>query len=209
MAPWSARVAVGGVLAALAGPVHADGAPAAPHANAGFELLGGSDALSAGLRVHLGADLAVGEGRVRPSLGLGATLGSAWLSVDDPRALDGSVTLDQLDYGPEVQAGLRWVNGGIVDTRVFASFAYLRTYLDDRLQLDPIDGVSGRAGYRASLGVNYADAVAALARRPSGDGRKADELIGMLMFLLPQQVEATWQRSAGSDRVGVTFSWGI
>lgn len=182
-------------------------APFSPHANIGFELLGG-EATSIGFRTHIGVDKAVGTGRVRPSLGVGGTFGLATLSIADARALDGTVNVGQFDWGPEVQLGLRWVDGGIVDTRLFASFAYLHVDLDDRLMLDPIAGVGGDRGLRASLGASWADA---MGRAVDRDMRRGDKegAYSWLMFLAPQQAELSWMRSAGSDRVGVTLSYGI
>lgn len=179
----------------------------APHANVGFEVLGGT-MTSAGVRAHLGLATAFGAGRVRPELGLGVTWGLAALSVEDPRALDGSVSLGHADWGPEAQLGLRFVDGGAVDTRVFASFAYLRTDLDDRLEMDPIPGVEGRTGMRASLGANWADRSGRVAAGTSHRSDK-DDAFDWLILLAPQQVELTWERSAGSDRIGATFGWGI
>jgi len=177
----------------------------APHANIGFELLGGADAFSAGTRVHVGVDKAFGGGRVQPSLGIGGTFGLASLSVSDPRALDGTVTVGHFDWGPEAQVGLRWVDGGVVDSRVFASVAYLYTNLDDRLMLDPIEGVQGTRGLRASLGGSWADRQG----RAAIADRSREGAYDWLILLAPQQVEATFERSAGSDRYGVTLSWGI
>jgi len=137
---------------------------------------------------------------VRPMIGGGATLGLGKLSVHDPRALDGSVDIRYFDYGPQVQLGLRFVNGGIVDTRVFASFAYLRTELDERLRIDAVGGVGGNRGMRASLGMNWADYPG------RDDGRRGTDY---LLLLLPQQLELGWMRSAGSDRLGITMSYGI
>lgn len=200
-------------LLVLCSTAHAESPPTgddsdhsiAPHANIGFEALGGANAFSAGFRGHVGVDKAFGSGRVQPSIGIGGTFGLASLSVSDPRALDGTVTIGHADWGPEVQLGARWVDGGIVDTRVFASFAYLYTDLDDRLMLDAIDGVGGTRGMRASLGGNWADRQGRAAIR---DDNEKDSLNWMIM-LAPQQVEITFERSGGSDRYGVTFSYGL
>ncbi|MBA3397032.1 MAG: hypothetical protein H0T89_30665 [Deltaproteobacteria bacterium] len=178
----------------------------APHANIGFELLGGADAFSAGVRGHVGVDKAFGSGRVQPSIGIGGTFGLASLSVSDPRALDGRVTIGHADWGPEVQLGARWVDGGIVDTRVFASFAYLYTDLDDRLMLDAIEGVGGTRGMRASIGGNWADRQG---RAAVSDLSNEEDAADWLIMLAPQQVEITFERSGGSDRYGVTISYGL
>lgn len=175
----------------------------APHVNAGVEIMGGPRASSAAFRGHIGIDQSLGRQELQPMIGLGATLGAGALVVSDPRGLDGSVSLGYLDYGPELQLGVRWVNGGMVDSRLFASLAYVHTELDDRLMLDPIAGVGGTNGVRATLGFNWADRQ--LGHDSSGDRHE----FGWLMVFVPQQVEVGWERSAGSDRGGVTLGWGI
>jgi hypothetical protein len=179
-------------------------APMSPHVNIGYEYSGTSDVSSGVMRTHLGASWAFGRGRVRPMIGGGATLGLGKLSVDDPRALDGSVDIRYFDYGPEAQLGVRFVTGGIVDTRMFVSFAYLRTELDERLMIDSVGGVGGARGMRATLGVNWADSLVG----PVASSNKRDQS-GWYMLLLPHQAELGWMRSAGSDRIGFTVSYGI
>ena len=182
--------------------------PIAPHLSVGGEILGGEKASSFGVRLHAGLDLALGGHGWRPSLGVGATLGEGALSVADLRALDGAVRIGIVDYGPEVQLGLRRVDGGLVDTRVYASFAYLATTLDDRLMLDAVDGVRGTRGLRATLGLSWADIQGQLAANSmSGSSHSGAE--DLLLFLVPQQIEVGWLQSGGSDRFGVTFGWGF
>jgi hypothetical protein len=41
------------------------------------------------------------------------------------------------------------------------------------------------------------------------DEGKRHENVDWLILLLPQQVELGWERSAGSDRIGLTLSYGI
>jgi hypothetical protein len=175
--------------------------PVGLHANAGVEILGGSNVTSSGLRTHLGIDKSVGTSHVQPDLALGVTFSYAALGVSDARALDGTVSIGYRDWGPEAQLGLRWVDGGIVDTRVFASFSYLRVDLDSRLMLDAVEGVGGNRGMRATIGATWADRVF----RDRGENSGLD----WLLLFAPQQVEAGWLRSAGSDRYGVTLSWGF
>ena len=175
--------------------------PVGLHANAGVELLAGSGVTSSGLRTHLGIDKSVGTSHVQPDLALGVTFSYAAIGVSDARALDGTVSIGYRDWGPEAQLGLRWVDGGIVDTRVFASFSYLRVDLDSRLMLDAVEGVGGNRGMRATIGATWADRVF----RDRGEESGLD----WLLLFAPQQVEAGWLRSAGSDRFGVTLSWGF
>ena len=194
------------IMATTAGAVAdpGDAHRVTPHATVGGEVLVGAETLSAGARSHVGADLVLGDAGVRPSLGVGATIGFGQLSADDPRALDGSVDFGYLDYGPELALGLRWVDGGLVDTRVFVSAAYLVTDLDDRLMLDPIDGVGGTRGLRAAIGANWADAMWRIAgqdrSKNSGD---------FVLYFMPTQAELAWVRSGGSDRFGATLAWGF
>lgn len=175
--------------------------PVGLHANAGVEILGGSGVSSSGLRTHLGMDKSIGTWHVQPDLALGVTFSYAALGVEDARALDGTVSIGYRDWGPEAQLGLRWVDGGIVDTRVFASFSYLRVDLDSRLMLDAVEGVGGNRGMRATIGATWADRVF----RDRGENTGID----WLLLFAPQQVEAGWLRSAGSDRFGATLSWGF
>ena len=176
--------------------------PVGLHANAGFEVLGGGGGVtSSGLRTHLGVDKSVGTWHVQPDLALGVTFAYGALGVEDARALDGTVSIGYRDWGPEAQLGLRWVDGGIVDTRVFASFSYLRVDLDSRLMLDAVEGVGGNRGMRATIGATWADRVF----RDRGENSGID----WLLLFAPQQVEAGWLRSAGSDRYGITLSWGF
>ncbi|MEO8705385.1 MAG: hypothetical protein ABI867_35405 [Kofleriaceae bacterium] len=176
-----------------------------PHVNVGFEGSGGGDTVSALVRTHIGASKSFGNTHWRPSIGIGATFGYGLLSVTDPRALDGSVDIGYLDYGPELQVGMRIGNGGMVDNRVFASFAYLKTDLDDRLMLDAVGNVGGTRGMRMSIGASWADRMGNFAAR--SDSKEDD--YNWVIMLLPQQVELGWERSAGSDRLGVTLSYGI
>jgi hypothetical protein len=194
---------------ALAQAAPGDGSAIQPHASAGGEVAGGGGALSAGFRGHAGADWAPRGDGVRPTLGVGATLGFSELSIDDPRALDGTVAVGLLDYGPEVQLGLRWADGGLVDARVFVSAAYLITDLDDRLMLDPIAGVGGTRGWRATIGGNWGDPMWRSGRERDGGVDDDDDDAAWLVYLLPSQAELGWIRSGGSDRFGVTLAWGF
>jgi hypothetical protein len=131
------------------------------------------------------------------------------LNVKDPRGLDGTVDLGHFDYGPEIQLGLRFLDGGHVDTRLCATLAYLRTNLDKRLEIDTIPGVGGREGIRAAIGINFADRVGVLLVHDVSHPRRGRKSSGMMVAILPQQVELAWERSAGSDRAGAAFAWGI
>lgn len=183
-------------------------APVSPHINTGVEILGGPEARSVAWRTHVGLSIPLGyRGRIRPTVGFGGTFALGSLTVEDPRALSGAVSIGYYEVGPEARIGLRWVDGGIVDPQVFASFAYLRTTLDERLMLDAVDGVEGTRGMRAAIGANWAQPqMRAVANT---DGRKDSDLSGLLLLLVPNQAELTWERSCGSERIGVTLSYGI
>jgi hypothetical protein len=176
-----------------------------PHVNTGVEFMGGH-ATSILSRSHVGLDLARNGTGAQVSLGLGVTFGLGELLVSDPRALDGTLSIGFADYGPEAQLGVRWVDGGIVDTRLFASFAMLHTRLDSRLMLDSVEGIGGTTGMRAAIGMNWGDALVRAAIENNHDSRDDES---WLAFLLPQQVELGWERAGGGDRVGVTLAWGI
>jgi hypothetical protein len=199
-------------LAAIGPTAHAEPdvegrwAPIAPHANLGLELLGGSGAWSLSSRGHAGITAALGHGRVRPSIGAGATFAAGELDVADPRALSGSVSIGYYEAGPELRLGLRWVDGGLVDPQLFASFAYLRTDLDHRLMLDAVEGVGGKRGMRAALGVNWAQHMGQIA---AASGKDKDSDLDWVVLILPDQAEVSWERSCGFDRVGLTLGWGI
>jgi hypothetical protein len=183
-------------------------APVSPHLNTGLEILGGPDAWSVASRTHVGLSIPLGyRGRIRPTIGFGGTFALGSLEVEDPRALSGTVSLGYYEVGPEARIGLRWVDGGIVDPQVFASFAYLRTTLDERLMLDAVEGVEGTRGVRAAIGASWVQPL--MRAVASGDGRKDDGLSRLMLLLVPHQAELSWERSCGSERVGVTLGYGI
>lgn len=200
-------------LAALGSPAHADpaaterGVSIALHLTTGGEILGNADVTSSAWRSYLGMDAVLGRGRgLRPTLGLGGTLARGSFQIPDARALGDMLSINYFEVGPEVRLGLRWVDGGIVDTNLFASFAYVHTDADKRLAIDPVGGViPGRWGLRAALGVNWAQQIGRIAGRSTG--RKDDA--SWLIVLLPEQLELAWERSLGSDRYGVVISYGI
>ena len=172
----------------------------------GGEFLGGGSVTTAATRFHGGVTQAFGGGSVRPFLGAGGTFAGGDLMRDDPRALDGTLSLGYLEYGPEAQIGLRFVNGGYVDTRLFASASYMWTDIDHRIMLDPVAGVGNTAhGLRASLGVNWEDHYAKWVL----DGKGGKDDMTWLVYLLPSQIEVDYERSLGSTRYGVTLSYGI
>ena len=177
------------------------------HLDAGFELLGGR-AMSYGFRGQALVGARIGHGDRRLTLAVGATYGSGELEVDDRRGLDGTVTLDLADWGPEAQAGIDFTHGTLAGSRLFASFALLHVTTDSRLRLDMVPGVApGGGGTRAAIGMNFAQLLLD-AGENTAHGKDAPGG-WCLAVLTPQQVEVGWERDAGSDRVGVAMSWGI
>jgi hypothetical protein len=182
------------IVAALAGSAHAD---ALVHADGGVEALGSADVTSVAFRAQLLLGNSFGSGRVRPELAAGALVGDGTLYAPDPRAVDGAVGLNFMSFGPELQAGLQFYRGDEATTRLFASFAYMHVSLDNRLMIDPVPGVGGNHGTRATVGVNFARAIAHMRDRDA-----------VLYLVLPQQLEVAREDDGGSTRYGVTVSWG-
>ncbi len=192
-------------VALLAGVAHADApgatalvdqpsaiSPTNPfelHVNGGVEITGGEGMIAGGFRGRVGVGRSFGTGTMRPQLVLGTVFGSGSISVADPRGLDGTLALGYRSFGSEAQVGLRFVNGGRVDSRIYASLAVMRVSLDQRLMFDTVAGISGSGsvGVRGALGANWADHC----------------------IFLPQQAELVYERDAGSARYGAMIGWGI
>lgn len=172
------------------------------HVDAGVETNGARDIVSDGFRGQLLFGTSFGHGRVRPEIAAGAIVGAGTLYVPDPRAVSGDVGLSLISYGPAVQFGMQLYRDDEPTTRIFASAAALHVALDSRLMIDPVAGVGGDRGDREAIGVNLArtEVEHVLCSR-------CDET-GILLFLLPQQLELTRESDAGSTRYGVAFSWG-
>jgi hypothetical protein len=206
----SLSLAVASTVAA-ASPAHADAVDSTRttlQLAAGVEMLGGA-ATSAGFRGRALVGTALGDGAVRPELAFGATFGAGTLSVADMRALDGRLSLSLRTMGPEARVGLRFVDGGFVDNRVYASFALLKVDLDRRLAFDAVPGVSDAStrGLRAAIGGSWADSWGK--KLGSCCSGRDDSLVLLFLLLAPQQAELSWERDAGSDRFGVMFGYGI
>jgi hypothetical protein len=191
------------LVLALASTAHAGPIDPLVHADGGVEMEGSSQASSVSFRGQLLLGNSFGSGRVRPEIAAGALLGAGTLFAPDPRAVDGAVGLSMYSFGPEVQLGLQLYRDGEPTTRVFASLAYMRVQLDDRLMIDPIPGVGGDHGERAAFGVNFART---LLRSDRCAGKHDCDAVFML--LLPHQAEFATERDGGSTRYGVTLSWG-
>lgn len=176
------------------------------HGTVGAEVLGG-DAFSVGFRHNLGVTWnLLPDARISPSIGVLATFGSSYISVDDARALDGSLKIGQLDFGAGAQLGLSVHRVGFVESRLFVTGALLRVVVDDRLRFDQVAGIVDTPyGYRATAGINWFSALLA----NSDDDNNDKEDLSWLAILLPHQLEFVWQRSAGSDRYGAALSWGF
>jgi hypothetical protein len=174
------------------------------HADGGVELEGGTDMSSVAFRGQLLLGNSFGSGRVRPEIAAGALFGDGTLYAPDPRAVDGSVGLDMLTFGPEAQLALQFYNSdGDATTRLFASAAYMHVNLDSRLMIDAVPGVGGDHGERAAFGINFARAIVHGSRCET----KSD-CDGIFYLLLPHQAEFVREDDGGSTRYGVTLSWG-
>ena len=180
--------------------------------NTGGEIMLGDGVVLGASRTHVAISQSFGTGSMRPQLAFGATLGAGMLVVDEPRALEGSVEVPYLDYGPELQVGLA-VGEGFVKNRVFASVAYVRASVDDRRMLDRVGALPGTDGMRITVGANWARGWARAFTKEStaerSEDRDADTFAKIFLLLAPQQIEFGWARSAGSARWGVTLSYGI
>lgn len=197
------------------------GAPAAARANgpapelhvaAGVEVEGDGRITSTAFRGQALIGTQLGGGRVRPSIAAGVVVGAGALYVEDPRAATGAVAIGVTSVGPILQLGLHLRDRDDHEAAfVFASAAHLRTATDDRLMLDAVPGVTSGTGdgTRASFGVNWAHGVAHRVAAAGHDGHKDEDLAAVLLFVLPQQLEVTVERDAGSTREGATLSWGF
>ena len=173
--------------------------------NGGLELTGGDGAFASAFRGRALIAGSLGSGAVRPQLAIGGTFSAGNIWLDDPRALDGSLSLGYATYGAEAQAGLRFANGGFVDSRIYASLAVFKVSTDERLMYDHVPGISNAAphGFRAAIGATWVDRLIA-----TDDDCHRDRC-RPLSILLPHHVELAYERSAGSGRMGVFLGWGI
>jgi len=189
------------ILVTAATPAAAD--QASFHANGGLEILGGGDAVSAGLRFHAGYGRSFGSGSIQPTLSLGGTFGWASLRVDNPAVPEGAVSLTLLEAGPELTFALRFADGGWVDNRVFVTGAWMYIGVDEEVKAMAIPGVEAGHAMRFGLGVSWAGSIARAivnANPKSGDG---------FLWVAPQQLELVFERSGGFDRYGAVLAWGI
>jgi len=198
----------------LIAPARARADEASPelHLAAGVEIEGTRGITSTAFRGQALLGTQLGGGHVRPSIAAGVVVSTGALYVDDPRAARGSVAVGYTSIGPAVQLGLHMHSSDDHETAfVFASAAHLRTSTDARLMLDAVPGVDGGigSGMRASLGVNWARGMVHLVADGVFDANKSSDVAGILLFVLPQQIEVTVERDTGSTRKGVTLSWGF
>ncbi len=204
------------IVTGAAAPARADdGEPvrALPiHAEAAITIAGGDDIVSVAFRGYLGASVKTpgSLGRWKPFLGAGLHLGSGSISVEEPRSLDGSVDLRYQTIGPEVRAGLVFVNGGYVDSQLYIAAAPLTVGVDRRLMYDAVGGVVGGDGLRLAVGLTFADVFyEAMSRRRFDEDRDDRMVSAIVAIFVPVTIEATYERSAGFARAGVSFGWGF
>jgi hypothetical protein len=194
-----AAIAIGIALVAL-GAARAEAGPKV-EVEAAASIAGGDEVVSSSFRGFLGVGQALGRGRGWHALGaLGLHVGTGVIYASDPRALDESVELQFSTVGPELRAGVVYVDGGYVDTRFYVAAAPLQVGVDDRLDIMPVAGVHGGRGLRLAIGVTYAD--------QWGKAFHGNEAAWLILFL-PQSFEVIWERSGGKERTGVSFGWGF
>jgi hypothetical protein len=190
----------------VAAAAHADPLDPALHLDAGVELEARGDVSSVAFRGQALVGNSFGSGAVRPELAAGGLFGAGTLYAPDPRAVFGSVGASVTTLGPELQAGVAFYDHEGRAARLFASVAYLHVGLDSRLMIDPVPGIrtDSTHGERGALGVNFAGAEAHHATCET-----KNDCGGILLFILPQQLEFAVERDAGTTRYGATLSWGI
>ena len=190
-------------LALVAWPSVAAADQPSLHVNGGLEVLGSSDVVSAGLRIHAGYGRSFGSGSVQPTISLGGTLFVGSLNVDEPAAdRAGGLVMTQL--GPEVTFALRFVRERRwADNRIFATAAYIPIGLDDDVQPLHLENVAGGHGFRIGVGASWVGSVVSSIE----DSQPKSE--GAFLWIAPQQLELVFEHSAGSSRYGAVLAWGI
>jgi hypothetical protein len=194
------------IVAAAATPARADRLGLV-HGEAAMQIAGADDVVSASFRGYLGVALPIGapNHRWQHWIGGGGHVGSGVLYVDDPRALDGAVELGFSTLGPELRAGVAYLDGGYVNSQLYVAAARTRVGVDERLMLDQVDGVVGGAGTRVAVGVTFADQwLTAVIEADDGSAQ-----VSFAALLLPHAIELVWEDCAGSRRIGVSFGFGI
>lgn len=180
---------------------HAD--QASLHANGGLEVLGSGNAFGAGMRFHAGYGRSFGAGSMQPTIALGGTFGWGSLRVDDPGASEGRTSLTSIEAGPELTLALRFADGGWADNHVFATAAWMYAGVRGEPQGRTVPGLDEGSAMRFGLGVSW---VGTTVRTVRGSPAKSE---GAFMWLVPQQLELVFERSAGFDRYGAVVAWGL
>jgi hypothetical protein len=173
------------------------------HANAGLEMAGGSGVFGAGLRLHAGYGRSFGTGALQPTLAVGATFGWSSLRVEDPDAVEGKASVPVFEAGPELVVALRFAEGGWADNHLFVTAAWMYATADDEVQGHVIPGVESGGALRFGIGASW---VGTVVDTVSESPPKSP---GTFMWLVPQQLELVFVRSAGFDRYGAVLAWGI
>ncbi len=182
-------------------PATAAASPVLPHASGGLDLALDGETTLLAARIHAGAALSLAEDDdlMRSDIGIGVTAAIGMIEPDAPayaRRHRGYT-----DLGIELQFGVQLGAAGPVVDRVFSSIAVLassETRTDDAIArtTQVPDGAS--PAIRVALGAN----IAKLAHDARHEPR------GILLTVLPQQIELTVLRDAATLRYGVTFAYG-
>jgi len=170
--------------------------------NGGFELGVGPGRTSTVFRMAALAGGSFGSGSVRPQFAIGGVFsaGTLWHWSEDSRGRQ----TDYGTYGGELQLGLRFVDGGYIDSRLYLSAAAFRVRLAEGAR----DAWSSASpGYRFGIGTTFADRLGGVWRDRNQDRRTREHWY--VLLLIPHHYEIAYERSAGSDRVGVMVGWGL
>ena len=149
--------------------------------------------LSLDLRAQVLASRAFGVGSPRPYLGTGVTAGHALLQAGDR-------TTSLQDAGPLFEMGLRFVDGGRTDTRLFLNAALVVGRLgDDTMDRSP-------NGLRLAVGYNRVDRWDHKRRVYQRNDRNTT---AAFYTLLPHHFELVYSTTADLPRHGFMLGWGI
>ena len=177
------------------------------HLYFGIELTADSATRADLGRIHAGFGHAFGSGTLRPSIVLGVTAAGG---VVDSRA-DGRGLGSVSEYAPELQLGLRFVNGGWVDSRVYATFApvavrHFDRFMDVAAREDAPPAALAQP-WRLGVGYSWADRVSL--------GKKGDRvpeakaLHGWWNVLIPRDAEITLEHAGPTNELCMLLGYGI
>ena len=170
---------------------HAD--PVEVHTTAAGELTFGEAESALGFRGQflLGTSIK-SKTEYRPTFAIGPTVGAGAMQL----GMTGNTQWSNYhNVGVAAQAGLRFVTGGYIDDRIYASLAILHVTVDH----PTIQNQSERSvGVRGAFGFTFADAAA-----------RASKDHDHIFVALPHAWEFVVENDGGATRVGFTIGYGI